>query len=125
MNIFKFAVENKFRFYFKGSLSIEDVFDLDVKSLDLIFQKLNSELKQTKEESLLDVKTKENKELEIKISIIKEIVQDKLEKQALLLKTKEIKEQKQKILEIMANKKDQDLQGKTIEELEAMLGNLG
>ena len=53
MNIFEFAARNKMRFAFKGMLSVEDLWDLDVKNLDSIFQGLNSQLKQTKEEGLL------------------------------------------------------------------------
>ena len=124
-NIFEVATKSKFRFNFKGSIAVEDLFDLSVKELDAVFKNLNSQLKQVKEESLLDQKTEEDKELDTKIEIVKYIVKTKLEEKDVALKAKTTKEQKQKILEILASKKDESLQGKSIEELTAMLDDLG
>lgn len=123
-NIFEVAVKNKFRFSFRGLISVEDLFDLNIKDLDLIFKTLNSQLKQVKEESLLETKTKQDKELETKIEIIKYIVKSKLEEENLRLKTKEQKEKKQKVLEILSSKQDESLQNKSIEELQNMLNEL-
>jgi len=124
INIFEMANSKKFRFNFKGLISTEDLFDLSVKDLDTIFKSLNSQLKQTREESLLDVKTQQDQELDMKIEIVKHIVKVKLEEEAKRLRAREQKEKKQKIMEILANKEDQDLLNKSKEELEAMLGEL-
>lgn len=123
--MFEMAVRNKFRFPFRGLISVEDLFDLSVENLDSIFKTLNSQLKQVQEESLLNTKTKEDKELDTKIEIIKYIVGIKLEEQDLRLKAKAQKEQKQKILEILSVKQDESLQNKSVEELKAMLDELG
>jgi len=123
-NIFEVATRNKMRFAFKGLISVEDLWDLDVKSLDSIFQSLNSQLKQVKEESLLDAKTKQDKELEMKIDIIKHIFQVKTDEQNVRLLAKEKREQKQKIMGILATKQDQTLQNKSEEELQKMLEEL-
>ena len=122
--MFEMAVRTKMRFPFKGLISVEDLWDLTVENLDTIFKSLNSQLKQTKEESLLQVKTKEDKELDVKIEIVKYIVNVKLEEQSLILKTKEQKEKKQKILSILAAKQEEDLSNKSIEELQGMLTDL-
>lgn len=123
-SIFEIAVRGKFRFEFRGYISTEDLFDLSVEELDSIFKKLNSQIKQVKEESLLGVKTKADKELEVKIEIVKYIVADKLEERAKALEAKEKRLQKAKILEILAEKQDESLQGKTEEELQQMLKDL-
>lgn len=123
-NIFEIAVRSKLRFTFKGVVSTEDLWDLSVKELDSIFKTLNSQLKQEKEESLLEVKTRQNEELDVKVQIIKYIVQVKQTEELVRLKAKEQKEQKQKILGILSVKKDADLQNKTVEELQAMLNEL-
>jgi len=123
-NIFEVAARNKMRFAFKGLISVEDLWDLDVKNLDSIFQSLNSQLKQVKEESLLDAKTKQDKELEMKIDIIKHIFQVKTDEQNVRLLAKEKREQKQKIMGILATKQDQSLQNKSEEELQKMLEEL-
>jgi tryptophanase len=121
MNIFEVAVRSKMRFPFKGLISVEDLWDLSLANLDSIFKTLNSELKQVQEESLLEVKTEQNKELDVKIEIIKYIVKVRQEENQLKLKAKEQKEQKQKIMEILSTKQDNALQNKSIEELEEML----
>lgn len=124
MNIFEYAVKNKLRFPFKGMITVEDLYDLSLENLDSIFKSLNSQLKKVKEESLLDTKTKEDKELDVKIEIIKYIVNVKLDEQVLKMKAKEQKERKQKILEILSSKQDEDLQNKSVEELKNMLRDL-
>jgi len=121
MDNFEIATRKKYRFPFKGLISTEDCYDLPVESLDTIFKKLNSERKRVNEESLLDVKSDQDKELDIKIAIIKHIVSVKLEEENVKMKRLERKEQKQKIMEILSKKKDADLENKSIEELNAML----
>jgi hypothetical protein len=123
-SMFEVAIKSKFRFPFKGSISTEDLWDLTVDDLDIIFKSLNSQMKQVKEESLLDTRTKQDEEIMSKIEIVKRIVATKLEERASRLKAKEQKEKKQKIMEIMSNKQDADLQNKSIEELSKMLDEL-
>lgn len=123
-SMFEVAVRTKMRFPFRGMVSVEDLWDISVENLDSIFKTLNSQLKQVKEESLLNTKTKEDKELDLKIEIVKYIVNVKLEEQNLKLKEKAQKEQKQKILEILSAKQDEDLQNKSIDELKGMLSDL-
>ncbi|MCM3387224.1 hypothetical protein M3649_03645 [Ureibacillus chungkukjangi] len=123
-NKFEVATRSKMRFPFKGLISVEDLWDLSVTNLDSIFKVLNSQLKQVKEESLLETKTKEDKELDAKIEIVKYIVKVKLEEQESRNKAQEKKEQKQKILEILSTKQNESLQNKSEEELKAMLEDL-
>lgn len=120
-NMFEVAVRSKFRFPFRGLISVEDLFDLSVKELDSIFKTLNSQLKQVKEESLLEVKSQQDKELDMKIEIVKYIVKIKLEEENNRLKAKEQKEKKQKIMEILSAKQDESLKNMSIDELTKML----
>ncbi|MGL6174809.1 MAG: hypothetical protein ACRC1P_09430 [Cellulosilyticaceae bacterium] len=120
-NLFEAATRNKMRFPFKGLITVEDLWDLSVQNLDSVFKVLNSEMKQVSEESLLNTKTNENTILEAKIEIVKYIVSVKLEEAERMTKAKEQKEQKQKILSILSSKQEQDLQNKSIEELNEML----
>ena len=123
-NIFEVAIRSKFRFPFKGTISVEDLFDLNVKDLDSVFKVLNSQLKQVKEESLLEIKTQQDQELDMKIEIIKYIVKVKQEEAEKQLQAKSLKEQKQKLMEIYASKKDEDLLKKSPEEIKAMIDAL-
>ena len=123
--MFEVAVRNKFRFPFKGVISVEDLWDLSVQQLDGIFQTLKSQEKKAQEESLLDTRTPEDEALKTKIDIIRYIVGVKLDEAKQAERAKENHDQKQKILGILAEKQDADLRNKTPEELQAMLNQLG
>src|SRR6185437_1959996 len=123
-NLFEVATRNKFRFPIRGLISVEDLWVLSLTNLDSIFKTLNSELKQIKEESLLNTKSNADKELDMKIEIVKYIVAVKIEEENSKLQAKEKKEQKQKIMEILAVKQDENLQNMTPEELKDMLEKL-
>ena len=121
VNLFEKAVRGKMRFPFKGMISVEDLWDLSVKDLDGIFKTLNSKLKEANEESLLKISTKEDEELQIKVDIIKYIVQTKLDEEAKKLEDKKNKERKEKIKEALYKKQEEDLSNLSKAQLEAML----
>ena len=123
--MFEVAVRNKFRFPFKGVISVEDLWDLSVQQLDGIFKTLKSQEKKAQEESLLDTRTPEDEALKTKIDIIRYIVGVKLDEAKQAERAKENHDQKQKILGILAEKQDADLRNKTPEEPQAMLNQLG
>ena len=123
-NIFEYAVRNKVRFPFKGFVSVEDLWDLSLENLDTVFKTLNKQVKQVSEESLLNTKTTEDEELDVKIAIVKHIFKVKTDEKNARLAERERKEQRQKILEIMANRKEEALQNKSDEELQKMLDEL-
>lgn len=122
--MFEVATRSKMRFPFRGSISIEDLWDLSVENLDSVFKTLNSQVKQSKEESLLNSRTKEDEVLEMQIAIVKYIVSIKLEEADARLKAKEKRERKQKIMGILSTKQEEELQGKSAEELQKMLAEL-
>lgn len=123
--IFEVATRNKTRFPFKGMISIEDLWDLSVQNLDLVFKTLNSQLKLSQEDSLLNQRTKHDEEIDIQIEIVKYIFDIKREEERVRLLAKEQKEKKQKIMEIIATKQDADLQNKSVDDLQKMLDELG
>jgi hypothetical protein len=123
--MFEFALRNKVRFPYKGMITVEDLYDLSVRDLDTIFKTLNAQAKRSQEESLLATKTKEDETLSVQIEIVKHVVATKLADAEAAKHSKEVNAQKQKIMEIMAAKKDAALQNMSLEELQAMLENLG
>lgn len=120
-NLFIMATQHKFRFPFKGLVSVEDLWDMNVRDLDEVFKALNAQAKQDDEESLLATKTKEDSILEAKIEIVKYIVTVKLEEAEAKRIREEQKEKKNRIAEILADKQDEELRGKSVAELTAML----
>ena len=123
INIFQYAAKNKLRFPYRGSITVEDLYELPVEALDSIYKTLKREEKNTNEESLLET-SKPNKELEVKIEIIKTIVE---EKQAAANKAKKAaatRAKKQRIMEAIAKKDEEAMDSATKEELQAMLEEL-
>lgn len=118
--MFELATKNKFRFPYKGQISVEDLWDLKVEELDVIFKTLNAQAKLAKEESLLSVKTTEEKTLEAKINIIKHIVNVKQEEAALAKQRVENKQKREQILSLIADKQNEAMKGMSIEQLQAM-----
>ena len=123
--MFEIATRTKMRFPFRGMVSVEDLWDLSVRDLDSIFKTLNAQVKKSQEESLLATKTKEDETLAIQIEIVKHIVKTKLDEAETAKQSKELKERKQKLMEMIAEKKDEALRNASVEELQAMLDNLG
>ena len=120
-NIFEAATRYIYRFPFKGMISVEDLWDLKLQDLDSVFKLLNKEKKQSDEESLLQVKSEADQALENKIQIVKFIVQVKQAEAAERLAAKDKKERNQKIMRIIERKQNEALEGKSLEELTAML----
>lgn len=123
MNIFEYAVRNKVRFPFRGLVSVEDLWDLSVEQLDQIFKTLNTQRKQSQEESLLDTRC-EDEELVVQIELVKHIVSVKLAEQEAREEAAEKKAKKQKILGIMARKQDEALENTSMEDLQKLLDEL-
>ena len=120
-DLFKVATKKKYRFNYKGQVTVEDLWDLSVEELDKIYKNLKSLQKNASEESLLQTATKEDKEVNNKIEIIKIIVTDKLAAKDRAMKAASQRARNQRILEIMADKQDAALKEKSIEELQDML----
>ena len=122
--MFEIATRNKYRFpCVKGLVTVEDLWDLSVENLDVIFKELNAQVKTQKEESLLSTVTKSKKEAELenKIEIVKHIVSVKLAEREKKAKEKERREYKQKILQLIEEKKDKALGDLSVEQLEALI----
>lgn len=123
-NIFEYATRNKVRFPYKGSISVEDLWDLSVVELDKIYKTLNAQIKKEQEESLLLVNPDENEELIVQIEIIKYIVNVKLVEQAARERAADKAAQRQKIMGILARKQDEALENSSAEDLMKMLAEL-
>ena len=125
MNIFEYATREALRFPYKGSQSVEDLWQLSVRELDSIYKTLNKQVKQSEEESLLSTKSNVDTELEVQIAIVKHIVSVKLAEKEAAERASAKKAQKQKIMSIIATKQDEALQNSSIDDLKKMLDELG
>lgn len=120
-NIFALATRQKYRFPFNGQISVEDLWDLTPAQLDRVYKALKKDQKASNEETLLTVRTTEDAVLDSKIELVKFIFETKqAEKAAAVLKA-ESEAKKKHIRELIAAKKDKQLEALSVEELEKLL----
>ncbi len=124
-NIWIEGLKNKYRFEFRGLISIEDLFDLSLENLDIIYKNLKKEENDLQADSLLDsVDNPLIKENQIKIEIVKSIFNMKQIEIENIEKAMVNKARKEKILAIIENKQDQELTEKSIEELREIYNSI-
>lgn len=123
-NLFEIATRNRYRFNYKGVMTVEDLWSLRVEDLDAIFKMLNRQKKTADEDSLLATKSAEDQDLANKIDIVRYIVSVKLAEAAERVSAAEKKVQRDKIMEIVAKKKDKALEDMGIEDLMKKLEEL-
>ena len=126
LSTFIYAERNKLRFPYKGSISVEELWDLSLSELDKIYENLTAkEAKQSEGKSLLASKSsqnsKEQKILDVQIAIVEYIFKTKSEELELAKAEQEKRAKDQKIMELIEKKKNEGLESMSIEELQAML----
>lgn len=118
--IFEKATRLKLRFAYKGALSTEDLWDLNFEALDGLYKNLKFELKGSSEDSLLDKGENKDREIvELKIAIVKHVFTTKQAELNDRLAEAENKAKKQRLLDILAGKQDEQYQNMSAAELEA------
>lgn len=129
-NMFEMASQFKFRYPWKGTITTEDLWDLNQGQLDAVYKALSKELKTCQEgDSLLSTKPANlfNKEQDLtcKIEIVKYIFNCKQQEAELHRMEAERAAKKQHILEVLAAKQENALQNMSEEDLQKMLDDLG
>lgn len=116
--MFEKAARLKLRFpSAKGSIGVEDLWDLSRENLNTVFKTLNREVKVIEEESLDDTKTSEDDVLNLKIQIVRHIDAVKKKEIADKLNEKNKSEERRKYLNLLANKREAALQNLSEEEI--------
>lgn len=124
-NIFEMATRNKYRFPYKGMISVEDLWDLNQTQLDSIYKALNKEVKANQEDSLMFSQTQTDLDLQAKIEIVRHIYTTKEQDAARSAAAAENAEKKRRILEILEQKQEDSLKNKSEDELLKMLNEIG
>ena len=130
MNIFAKASKLKLRFDIgKGHATVEDLWDLNLKStrgpdLDTLAIGLHQELQKTATVSFVDDAPQGNELLQLKFDVVKFIIDTKKAENAAKIASAAKKAQKDRILEIISQKQDEQLAGKSLEELQQMVTSL-
>lgn len=125
MSNFKKASQLKLRYNSAhGVLTTEQVWDLTCPQLSILIKSLKKELSKSEtDESLafLDENFTVDKEAELRFEIVKEIYLAKKEDEKEEKNRSKVKEHNQDILSLIADKEKEELKGKSIEELKALL----
>ena len=122
MSNFKQASREKLRIQTeKGQLSVEQLWDLPVTVLDRTAVALETEYKSSGKKSFLVKKSRKDKTIKLKFDIVVEVLSIKVEEAETLRDSAANKEHNQKILGLIAEKKEGDLRGKSVKELEGLL----
>lgn len=122
--MYKKASQLKLRFSTTvGLLSVEQLWDLNLTQLSNAVKAVKKVLNKTDdtELSFLDDTQVIDVENQLRFDILKDVYLTKKKENEDRRTALEAKQQKQKILEIIAKKKDESLETKSIEELEALL----
>jgi hypothetical protein len=127
MNIFEQAAKSKLRWESaKGSITVEDLWDLPLTSargvsLDGLAIKLNKAVNESRQLSFVDVVNKGSAATKLKFDIVKYILDFKVAEGKSKVEASTKKAQTDRILGLIANKQDEVLAGKSIEELQKLL----
>ena len=114
----------KLRFNYKGSQSIDDLWDLPLVALDSIFKDLNKKVKAQAEESLLNTRSKEDELTEMAIEIIKFVVATKQAENKAKVDAQERKQKIQRLLEIKDKKQNESLESMSLEDIDKTIAAL-
>ena len=130
-NLFLQATREKFRFESsKGDLSVEQLWDLPLTSrtgfdLDTVAKAVNANLKSSNEESFVNVSNNPAvSRLQAQLEVVKAIIEIKLAQAEAAKKRVEKAAERQRLMEVLHSKKDQELQGLSVEEIERRLSQL-
>lgn len=130
-NLFLQATREKFRFESpKGDLSVEQLWDLPLTSrtgfdLDTVAKAVNANLKSSNEESFVNASNNPAvSRLQAQLEVVKAIIEVKLAQAEAMKKRAEKAVERQRLMEVLHSKKDQELQGLSVEEIERRLSLL-
>jgi len=122
MDVYKKAAQQKLRFTTsKGTLTAEQLFDLSLSDLDNLAVSLDSSYEESKGKSFLKKRTTKDATIKLQFDIVFDVLQTKSAEAEVAQEVREAKEYNQKILTVISEKKDDELKGKSIKQLESML----
>ena len=123
-NLFEIATRNKMRFpSTKGELSVEDLWDLSDKDLDVVYKNLKDQEVKSSEESLLDDANVDPK-LTAAIGIVKYIFTTKRKEKLAEKERINKKLTQRKYIDALSKKQDEAIEKMSEAELRAMIDSL-
>lgn len=122
--MFETATRKKFRYPFRGQISTEDLWDLNLTELDSIYKTLTKEAKAKDDGESLMSQNKIDEELLLKIEIVKTVFETKQEEANASKVAAEKAKKKEKLMAILARKQDDSLEQMSEEDLKKAIEEL-
>jgi len=122
--MFEKATRMKLRFNYKGVCSVEDLWDVPLRDLDAMYRSLTKQKRDAEGDSLLETRDRGTEVLTLQTSIIKHVVEVRLQERKDIEEASAKAAKKQKILSIIAEKQDQSLRDMSEEDLANMVNSL-
>lgn len=130
-NLFEVATRRKYRFASnKGELTTEQLWELPLKAqngfdLDSVARAIFKELKAADEESFVEVSKDTGQDiLEQKLELVKHIIAVKQDEQKKAANRAAMAAERKRLLEVLAQREDEELKGLSKEEAEKRLNDL-
>ena len=114
----------------KGMLSVEDLWDLPLLSatnkvnLDDIARSLHRQLKNDDDVSFVNLDRKSDKIVQLKFDVVKYIIEVRLAEADAAKITRENREKKDRLLQLIAERQDDDLKNMPLDDLKKMVAEL-
>lgn len=112
----------------QGALTVEDLWDLpltstraNVANLNNIAKDVSRQLKHEGEEDFVNPKSGADEVLQLKLDVVKHVIGVRQAENEAARSLAERKEKKERLLELIAGKQDEQLKAKSVEELQAMV----
>lgn len=124
MSNFKEATRMKLRVNTSvGELSVEQLWDLNLTKLAATIKNVKKQLQKDNDDELsfLDEDKKVDRVLQLTFDVLKEVYQTKQTEQVEARTALERKANNEKIMALIAKKQESELEGKSVEELQALL----
>lgn len=122
---FETATRRKLRFQTtKGNLSIEDLWDVPLTVLDEAYKGLSRQIREAEDDSLLSKKDSGVEEASLKRDLVKHVVQVRQAEAEAKTARAARRQQAARVRELIAQKQDEALAGKSTDELNTLLAEL-
>ena len=132
MSIFEQASRLKLRFAtVSGTLDVEDLWDLPLQSstgraanLDDLARSLHESLESSASVSFVTPESKVDPQIQLAFDIVKRVIEVKLAERDEAKRQRERAQKRQRLMQILAQKQDQELESKSAEEIQTLLAEL-
>jgi hypothetical protein len=121
MDIYKQGIRSNLKFQTtRGLLTIHQLFSLPISELDTLAVELDEELEKSGKKTFLTKKSEKSKLAKLRFDIVLDVLTTLADEEKSAQEAADVKEHNQKIDNLIANKREKELQEKSIEELEAL-----